>query len=223
MTPITPHFNYEPFWNGSETAKKHHIDNSPTPAARENIYKIVRTILEPIAVKYGKPIRVNSSYRCPQVNELVHGSKTSQHMTGAAVDIAANGGGGTNSQLFKVIVDMIKSGEIKVGQLIWEFGSLTNPQWVHVSLPYSKTNQIIRAIKVGDSTKYIPFIEYRKLQGGAVAPDNKKYAPATSETPNQTNPTENSVQQSRESNITITTTKTAMTGRRVVKGEYKKQ
>ena len=30
---------------------------------------------------------------------------------------------------------MIKDKEITVGQLIWEFGSKEEPDWVHVSLP----------------------------------------------------------------------------------------
>ena len=30
----------------------------------------------------GKPITVNSGYRCPELNAAVNGSKTSQHMKG---------------------------------------------------------------------------------------------------------------------------------------------
>ena len=38
---------------------------------------------------------------------------------------------------------MIKKGELTVGQLIWEYGTKKEPNWIHVSLPYSKKNQIL--------------------------------------------------------------------------------
>lgn len=152
-TKITEHFYYEPFWAGSDTAARLKIDNTPVGKAKDNIYQIVREILEPIARRWNGKIGVNSSYRCPKLNDAVGGSKTSQHMTGQAVDIRAVSGG-SNADLFYLILSMISRGEICVGQLIWEFGSDRNPQWVHISLPYSKVNNIIKAVKGG---KYIPF------------------------------------------------------------------
>jgi len=38
---------------------------------------------------------------------------------------------------------MIKNKELKVGQLIWEYGDEKEPNWIHVSLPYKKVNQIL--------------------------------------------------------------------------------
>lgn len=159
-TKITEHFNYEPFWANSETAKRKKIDNTPVGNAKNNIYQIVREILEPIARRWKGTIGVNSSYRCPKLNEAVGGSKTSQHMTGQAVDIRATSGG-NNADLFYLILGMISREEIKVGQMIWEFGTDSCPQWVHISLPYSKTNNIIKAVKGG---KYIPFTAMRGLK-----------------------------------------------------------
>lgn len=63
-------------------------------------------------------------------------------MNGEAADICATGGR-TNSHLFSVIKGMIDNGEIKVGQLIWEYGTKKEPNWVHVSLPYTKVNKIL--------------------------------------------------------------------------------
>lgn len=216
-TQITPHFTYEPFWNGSSTAKKYGIDNRPDAHARANIYKIVRTILEPIAIKYGKPIRVNSSYRCPRVNQLVGGSKTSQHVSGAAVDIAANGGGGTNAQLFQVVLDMIKSGEITVGQLIWEYGSNSNPQWIHVSLPYSKVNQVLRCIS---GPRYIPYDPKMKLPSKSSS--SQLVAGSVSGNSAGSYDTE-STSDSRTNGISLTVTRSAMSSPRAVGSEYKKK
>jgi hypothetical protein len=43
--------------------------------------------------------------------------------------------------------------------MIWEFGTDANPDWVHVS--YESTGkqrkQILKAVKQGGATKYLPF------------------------------------------------------------------
>lgn len=228
-TKITEHFDYESFWANSSTAKKYHIDNTPDEAGRNNIYKIVRTILEPIAIKYGKPIRVNSSYRCDELNRKVGGSKTSQHKTGQAVDIAAKGGGGTNAMLFYCVYNMIKSGEIKVGQLIWEFGNERNPNWVHVSLPYRKVNNIIRATTKHGKTKYIPFdlkegaVKYKGVFNGSLEgyiPSTDDPEGAVSDGSNNTTFEESGP---REGGLNITTIRTPMSDKRRVTNDYKKQ
>ena len=46
--------------------------------------------LDIIRAKFGSPITVTSGYRTPEVNEAVHGSKTSEHMTGSAADLKAD-------------------------------------------------------------------------------------------------------------------------------------
>ena len=48
---------------------------------------LVDNVLDPLREWYGKPITVNSGYRCPELNVAVKGSKTSQHMKGEAADI----------------------------------------------------------------------------------------------------------------------------------------
>ncbi len=53
-----------------------------------NLKALVENVLDPLREKYGKPIRVNSGYRCPNHNLAVGGAKNSQHMSGEAADIA---------------------------------------------------------------------------------------------------------------------------------------
>lgn len=125
----------------STTADKFKIDNTPDDYVKDNLKRLCEDVLQPIRDKYGKPITVTSGYRSTELNKKVNGSNTSQHKVGAAADIKASDK--DNAYLFNLIKDMIKKKEIKVGQLIWEYGSKTNPKWVHVSLPYSKTNQIL--------------------------------------------------------------------------------
>ena len=126
----------------SNNAKRLGIDNTPSEKETRNIIELVEKVLQPIRNKYGKPIYVNSGFRCEELNKAVGGSKTSQHRYGSAVDIEANNG--NNTKLFYCIKEMIENGEIEVGQLIWEYGNKKNPNWVHVSLPMPhKKNQIL--------------------------------------------------------------------------------
>jgi hypothetical protein len=60
----------------------------------------------------------------------------------------------TNAQIFEFIKE-----NLEFDQLIWEFGTKSNPDWVHVS--YESTGkqrkQILVASKVGGKTVYSPF------------------------------------------------------------------
>ena len=57
----------------------------------ENVKALVENVLDPLREKYGKPIKVNSGYRCPKHNLAVGGATQSQHMKGEAADIAPAG------------------------------------------------------------------------------------------------------------------------------------
>ena len=71
----------------SDTALKHKLWNGAPKEAEENLRALVDEVLDPLREAYGKPIRVNSGYRCPRLNTLVGGSLNSQHMRGEAADI----------------------------------------------------------------------------------------------------------------------------------------
>lgn len=139
-TELTKNFSLEELYN-SATANRMGINNYPPESVKSQLIKLAN-LLQKIRDKYGYPIYVNSGYRCSDLNKAVGGSKTSQHMNGEAADICATEGR-TNSHLFSVIKGMIDNGEIKVGQLIWEYGTKKEPNWVHVSLPYTKVNKIL--------------------------------------------------------------------------------
>ena len=57
------------------------------PYAKENIEALVEDVLDPLRERYGRPIVVNSGYRCPKHNKEVGGATNSQHMEGEAADI----------------------------------------------------------------------------------------------------------------------------------------
>lgn len=111
----------------STTATAKGINNTPTPEIKANLERLVEKVLDPLREKYGKPITVNSGYRCPELNKAVGGSKTSDHMNGFSVDITASSKK-ENAILFQIIKD-----NFDFDQLIWEKGNSEYPDWVHVS------------------------------------------------------------------------------------------
>ena len=99
------------------------------------------------------PIHISSGYRSKGLNDAVGGSLTSQHCKGEAIDIDMDGS--SNGVTNKMVYDYIKD-NLVFDQLIWEFGTDKNPDWVHVS--YSKTKnkkQKLKAIKSNGKTSYI--------------------------------------------------------------------
>jgi hypothetical protein len=71
----------------SSTAKKHNIDNTPTDETIIDNINYTLNRLNEIREQYGKPIYINSGYRCDELNVLVGGVKDSKHRLGLAVDL----------------------------------------------------------------------------------------------------------------------------------------
>ena len=138
----------------SETAKRKGINNTPSGEHLENFKKLAENIFEPIREHFKVPIIISSGYRSKELNSAVGGSSTSQHCSGEAIDIDMDGTSVTNAQIFNFIKD-----NLVFDQMIWEFGTDKNPDWVHVS--YESTGkqrkQILKAVKSGGKTSYVPY------------------------------------------------------------------
>lgn len=132
----------------SETARRKGIDNSPTNTAEVNILRLVNNVLDPLRTAWGKPIVVNSGYRCAKLNKAVGGASSSQHLTGQAADIEdASRRRDENKRLFELIIKL----DLPFDQLINEF----DYDWIHVSFTgASPRKQILAAIKQGGKTIY---------------------------------------------------------------------
>ena len=137
----------------SETAKRKGISNMPTPEHIENFKKLAENVFEPIREHFGVPVRLSSGYRSAALNKAVGGASSSQHCKGEAIDIDMDGTTITNKQIF----DFVKE-HVNFDQMIWEFGTDANPDWVHVSYNSDgpQRKQILRAVKQGGGTKYLP-------------------------------------------------------------------
>lgn len=108
----------------SATAQRLDIDNTPTAEAVANLQQLVANVLDPLREAYGRPIYVNSGYRCPALNRAVGGVPSSQHLTGEAADITAG-----NNRENRRLLGLIKKMKLPVDQVIDE----QDCTWLHVS------------------------------------------------------------------------------------------
>jgi len=117
----------------SATAKLKNIDNTPNGAIKKNLEILIEQ-LDKIREKYGKPIYINSGYRCPKLNKAVKGVDTSQHQLGCAADLDTRKGHDENQKLYDLIAK-----NFNFDQLLWE----NNGAWIHFS--YVRPNRKMKA------------------------------------------------------------------------------
>lgn len=108
----------------STIATVHNINNTPSPQVVARLTTLIEQVLDPLREAWGAPLRVNSGYRCKQLNHIVGGMPGSQHLRGEAVDVTTGSVAG-NARLYR----LIKKLDLPVDQVINEhdFG------WIHVS------------------------------------------------------------------------------------------
>ena len=110
----------------SDTARRNGIDNTPNKATIDKIKLLCKNVFDKVREHFGVPLFVSSCYRTPELNKIVKGKPTSQHLKGEAIDIDCDVFGKvTNKQLFEFIRD-----NLNFDQLLWEGGIYG---WVHVS------------------------------------------------------------------------------------------
>lgn len=122
----------------SPKAEEIGIENTPTTQQLKNFIAICVRVFEPLRASYGKPIKINSAFRCEALNNAIKGAKNSQHLgnNGAALDLSA-GSKKENEILFNILKDLGT-----FDQLIDEY----DYSWVHVSYvsEYQNRKQILR-------------------------------------------------------------------------------
>lgn len=120
----------------SATAKSKNIDNTPNKEVEKNLNQLIDNILDPLREKWGEAIIVNSGYRSAELNKLVGGASSSQHIVGQAADIRTKSNTeSSNKKLF----NLIKSMKLPYDQLINEY----NYKWIHVSYSSKNRRQIL--------------------------------------------------------------------------------
>ncbi len=121
----------------SLTAKRLGINNEPDEWVTENLRQTAVNVFQPVRECLGVPIHVSSGYRSAELNKAIGGSVRSQHVQGRALDLDADVYGTcTNAEIFNYIRQ-----NLEFDQLIWEYGTEDNPDWVHVSFVRDGVNR----------------------------------------------------------------------------------
>lgn len=118
----------------SSTAIQKRIDNTPNSEIVSNLKQLVDQVLDPLRKRYGKPIKVNSGYRCEQLNKAVKGSANSQHIKGLAADITAG-----SAEENKILFELVQELNLPFDQLIDE----KKFSWIHVSVSNKPRKQVL--------------------------------------------------------------------------------
>jgi hypothetical protein len=105
------------------------FDNTPNATELANLMRLAAFLEQVKLVLGGKPVIVNSAFRCKKVNDAVGSKDTSQHRVGCAADIRIPGM--TPDEVVRTVID---SG-ISYDQIIREFDS-----WTHISIPNKSTD-----------------------------------------------------------------------------------
>ena len=135
----------------SQTATRKGIANSPSGTHQSNLVLLCQNILQPLRDYYGRPLRVTSGYRSPELCIAIGSSVNSQHAKGQAADFEIPGV--SNKELAEYIND-----NLNFDQLILEFFTPDDPMsgWVHCSFNNKVENrkQFLRAYRDNGKVKY---------------------------------------------------------------------
>ena len=119
-TNLSPNFSLEELTHTDHRQ----FDNTPNADEMANLTRLAAFLEDVKSVLGGKPVMINSAFRCKQVNDAVGSKDTSQHRIGCAADIRVPGM--TPDEVVKAV---ITSG-IGYDQVIREFD-----RWTHISIP----------------------------------------------------------------------------------------
>lgn len=124
---LSTHF-YLPEFVRSDSAARLGLANDPPTEIVGRLTLLCEKVLEPVRLHFGRPVRINSGYRSPELNRAIGGAAKSQHVEGRAADIEIHGV--QNLDLARFIRD-----NLQFDQLILEAYTPGQPSsgWVHVS------------------------------------------------------------------------------------------
>lgn len=117
---LTPHFTLEELTHTDHRE----FDNTPNEQEKANLVRLADLLEQVKVVLGGKPIMVNSAFRCKQVNDAVGSKDSSQHRIGCAADIRVPG------MTPDEVVRAVMASGIQFDQIIREFD-----RWTHISVP----------------------------------------------------------------------------------------
>lgn len=118
-----PEFNRETLCH-SDTAQKACLPNECPEEFLDNLSRLSHLLAAIKTLLNNKPIKINSGFRCVELNRLVGGVENSQHCLGLAADIVCPSFGSARE-----LAQKIAKSTLEFDQLILEFD-----RWVHISI-----------------------------------------------------------------------------------------
>ena len=148
---ISDHISYKEATH-SATALRRNLNNTPNNEQLKCMEEVAENLFEPLRKWVGGPIKINSFFRCPELNKAIGGSSKSQHCKGQAIDIDDTFHRASNAEMYHFIKE-----NLDFDQIIWEFGDDDNPDWVHVSYVSHEDNRgrCLKAYRDKGKTKYM--------------------------------------------------------------------
>ena len=117
---LSPHFTLDELTHTDHRQ----FDNTPNASEIANLVRLANLLEQVKTAIGGKPVMINSAFRCKQVNDAVGSKDTSQHRIGCAADIRVP------SMTPDEVVKAVISSGIGYDQIIREFD-----RWTHISVP----------------------------------------------------------------------------------------
>ena len=137
---LSPHVTLAEMTRTSRAGYDH--EQAEGAAAVLDALTATAAMVEAVWARFGRGV-IHSGYRCPELNAVVGGSRTSQHMRGEAVDFSIPG-----VALEDVWAWVRDHSGLAYGQCLLE-PAHGEPRWVHLSLgepwrPREKSRQAFR-------------------------------------------------------------------------------
>ena len=153
---LSKHFTLEEF-EKSQTATRKGIKNKAGAGEIKNLGDLCYEILEPVRIKFDKPVTITSGYRSEELCEAIESKNTSQHTTGNATDIEIAG-------VSNLQVALWIENNCDFDQLILEYYTgEANSGWIHVSY---KDGSNRKQVLTYDGSSYTNGLPDAKWSGG---------------------------------------------------------
>jgi hypothetical protein len=144
---LSPHFSLEELTHTDHRT----IENVPNSSEINNLKRVADLLEEVKTLLGGKPIIVNSAFRCKELNDAVGSKDTSQHRVGCAADIRVP------SLSPDEVVKAVMASNINYDQLIREFSTPEGGGWTHISVPNNPSGTPRKQVLIIDKQGTRPY------------------------------------------------------------------
>ena len=142
MSHLSKHFTLDEL-----TVTDHReFDNSPTQEEISNLQRLAQLLEQVKDTLGGKPVMINSAFRCKQVNDAVGSKDSSQHRHGCAADFRVPGV--TPDEVVRAVI----AAGLPYQQLIREFD-----RWTHISITNEPNAEPKRQVLIIDKLGVRPY------------------------------------------------------------------